>query len=96
MNPLNHLGSVSISQGNLRADVQKDAEIRASIPVPNHGKWYWEGQFVSGSSSDAQFGIVDPTTQPGYASNQSVVFSADSGDIWNYSGRDGIWTVLEK
>ena len=87
MNPANHLGTVTSPDGNLSAHVEKNAEIRSSIPIPNHGKWYWEGRYVSGNLTDAQFGIVDPTSQPGYASNKSVVFSASSGDVWDYSGR---------
>ncbi len=85
LNPLDQRGTLTLSEGNLTVtSSSSDPEVRATIEIPQSGKWYWE--FLMQYSTSFMIGVVDQTVSGNpYGSNQSVLYSSGLGTKYNFS-----------
>ena len=87
LNPLDKWGTLTVSEGNLKGVTNaNDPRIRATIAIPQTGKWYWE--FLAQYSTSIMLGVDDQANadeSSWYTNNVTVLYNSGNGYKYNFS-----------
>jgi hypothetical protein len=97
LNPLDKRGTLTLSEGNLKGVTNaSDPKVRATIAIPQTGKWYWE--FLTQYSTSIMIGADDQTNDGSswYSNNATVLYNSGNGNKYNFSSTSSYgasWTT---
>jgi hypothetical protein len=97
LNPLDKRGTLTLSEGNLKGVTNlTDPKVRATIAIPQTGKWYWE--FLAQYSTSIMIGADDQTNDGSswYVNNATVLYNSGNGYKYNFSAASSYgdsWTT---
>jgi hypothetical protein len=86
MNPLDKRGTLTLSEGNLKGVTNaSDPKVRATISIPQTGKWYWE--FLAQYSTSIMLGVDDQTNDGSswYGNSVTVLYNSGNGFLYNFT-----------